>query len=173
MRLTKKNVRDSKKITRSLCVKLPIIHVLGIKFCLLAAHSPSSLRRLWQIRMRPESAVSIVTTTWTGRKAKEQLFISQHEQDTIFRASRLNLATTQPPIPWLTKCSFPGDKWPEPEADQSYPSSAEVNNTWRYISTSPQAFLTDTRKFRFTFRSLQGTSNNYGICNISCHMHLK
>jgi hypothetical protein len=45
-------------------------------------------------------------------------------------ASRPALGPTQPPIQWV-----PGVKRPGLEADQSHPSSAEVQNAWSYTST--------------------------------------
>jgi hypothetical protein len=43
--------------------------------------------------------------------------------------------------PMGTGGSFPGVKRPGREVDHSPPSSAEVKNTWSYISTPPYVFM--------------------------------
>jgi hypothetical protein len=50
-------------------------------------------------------------------------------------ASTLALRPTQPPIQWVTVAPFLRVKRLEREADHSPPSSVDVKNAWRYIST--------------------------------------
>jgi hypothetical protein len=52
-------------------------------------------------------------------------------------ASRTGLRPTQPPIQWVPGAPSLGVKRPGRGADHSPPSSAEVKNVWRYISTPP------------------------------------
>jgi hypothetical protein len=51
--------------------------------------------------------------------------------------SRTALGPTHPPIQWVPGALPLGVKRPGREADHSPPSSAEVKNTWSYISTPP------------------------------------
>jgi hypothetical protein len=51
--------------------------------------------------------------------------------------SRPALGPTQPPIRWIPHALSPGVKRPGREADHSRPSSTDVKNAWRYISTPP------------------------------------
>ena len=52
----------------------------------------------------------------------------------FFKTSRPALGSIQPPIKWV-QGFFPLKKWPEREVDRSSPSSVEVKNEWRWIST--------------------------------------
>jgi hypothetical protein len=52
-------------------------------------------------------------------------------------ASRPVLGPTHPPIQLMPRTLYLGVKRPGREADHSPPSSAEVKNTWSYISTPP------------------------------------
>jgi hypothetical protein len=54
---------------------------------------------------------------------------------------RIWVPPTQLPIQWVPAESFPGVKRPGREADHSPPSSTEVNNACRYISTPPYVFM--------------------------------
>jgi len=56
-------------------------------------------------------------------------------------ASRPALVPIQPPIQWVPGALTPGVKWTGLEADHSPPPSAEVKNTWSYISTPPYVFM--------------------------------
>jgi len=51
--------------------------------------------------------------------------------------SKEALGPTQPPILWLPWALSLQVKQPGREADHSPPSSAEAENAWNYISTSP------------------------------------
>jgi hypothetical protein len=56
--------------------------------------------------------------------------------------SRLALAPTQPPIPWVPGALSPGIiKQPQSKADHSPPSIAEAKNAWRYEGV-PTSFRT-------------------------------
>jgi hypothetical protein len=52
-------------------------------------------------------------------------------------SSRLVLGPTQPPIQWIPGALSRVVKRLSGEADHSPPTSAEVKNTWIYISTPP------------------------------------
>jgi hypothetical protein len=47
------------------------------------------------------------------------------------------LGSTHPPMQWVLGAISPGVKRPGREANHSPPTSAEVKNTWFYISTPP------------------------------------
>jgi hypothetical protein len=51
------------------------------------------------------------------------------------------LGPTEPPIKWIQGDLSPGVKQPGREADHSPPTSAEVKNTWMYISNPPYVFM--------------------------------
>jgi hypothetical protein len=51
------------------------------------------------------------------------------------------LRPTQPPIQWVPGASFPRVKQLGHEADHSLPASAEVKNTWIYISKPPPPYI--------------------------------
>jgi hypothetical protein len=51
-------------------------------------------------------------------------------------SSRPAMRPTQPPIQWV-----PGLKGPGHEADHSFPTIAEVKETWIYTTTPPYAFM--------------------------------
>jgi hypothetical protein len=55
-------------------------------------------------------------------------------------ASRPALASTQPPIQWVSGDLSLGIKRPRREAEHSPPSSAEIKNKWSYNSTPQYAF---------------------------------
>jgi hypothetical protein len=55
-------------------------------------------------------------------------------------ASRPTLGPIQPPNQWVLRALAAGVKRPEPESDDSPPSSDEVKNVWSYISTPPIRF---------------------------------
>jgi len=55
-------------------------------------------------------------------------------------ASRPVLMHIQPLIEWIPRALAPGENRPAHEDDHSPPSSAEVKNTWSYISTPPYVF---------------------------------
>jgi hypothetical protein len=56
-------------------------------------------------------------------------------------SSRLVLGLTQPPLQWVLGALSPGVKEPWREVDYSPPTTAEIKNTWIYISTSPFTFM--------------------------------
>jgi hypothetical protein len=47
----------------------------------------------------------------------------------------------QPAIQWLPWALSLGVKWPGREADHLPPASAEIKNTWSYISTPQYVFM--------------------------------
>jgi hypothetical protein len=55
--------------------------------------------------------------------------------------SKMAVGPTQPPIQWVPGALSLGVKRPGREADRSRPSSAEINNAWRYTSAPQYAFL--------------------------------
>jgi hypothetical protein len=57
------------------------------------------------------------------------------------RLSRLPLRPTHPPIQWVPEAISLEVMWPGREADQSSPTSAEVNKMWIYTSTPPYVFM--------------------------------
>jgi hypothetical protein len=55
--------------------------------------------------------------------------------------SRPALGPTQPPIQWVPGVLYLGVRRPGREADHSPPTSAEVENAWRYIPIPQYDFL--------------------------------
>jgi hypothetical protein len=53
----------------------------------------------------------------------------------VFERSKIMWGPTQPPIQWIPGALSLGVERPGCEADHSPPSSAEVQNSWRYTST--------------------------------------
>jgi len=56
---------------------------------------------------------------------------------TVYRPA---LDPVQPPVQWVPGALSQGVKRPGRKADHSLPSSTEVMNAWRYISTLPVRF---------------------------------
>jgi hypothetical protein len=75
----------------------------------------------------------------TRLQAGRLVFVSRQGQGLFFclTASRPALDPTQPHI----QC-VPEAKRPRREADNSPPSSTEINNAWSYTSTPPYVFMT-------------------------------
>ena len=65
------------------------------------------------------------------------IFIIYHPSTT----STPDLSTTQPPTRWDSRVLCPRVKRPGPGPDNSHPSSANVQNEWRYTSTHPHITL--------------------------------
>jgi hypothetical protein len=56
-------------------------------------------------------------------------------------SSRPALGSTQLPVQWVPGALSSRVKWLGHEADHSPPTSAEVEEMWFYISTSPYVFI--------------------------------
>jgi hypothetical protein len=80
-------------------------------------------------------------------------------------ASRPALGPTQPPIRRLRGLFPPGVKRPGREADHFPPFSAEVKNTWNYISTSPYAFKTVWKRYVFMAWCLVEHRDNFAFAS--------
>jgi hypothetical protein len=69
-------------------------------------------------------------------------FESRQEQDfSPLHVIQASFGTHAASYPLRTGPLSPGVKQSESEADNSPPTSAEVKNTWIYISTPPYAFM--------------------------------
>jgi hypothetical protein len=91
---------------------------------------------------------------------KDLSFDSRQGPETfIYPVSRPSLVSTQLPVEQEQQILSEGVKWLQFETDHKPPSSVEVRNEWRNISTAPSACLVCTGTVYSAFIS--------GICNSS------
>jgi hypothetical protein len=90
------------------------------------------------------------------------IFIIYHLPTT----STTDMSTTQPPTRWDSRVLCPRVKRPGPGPNNSHPSSADVQNEWKYTSTRPHltliAFMSCSRTTLF-YCSLDHPRHTIGL----------